>query len=119
MLIKLTLPYPPSVNNYWRASNGRFYINKKGVDFRNAVTAIVMREKVAHKLTGRLKAEIHAIVPDRRVRDLDNLNKAILDSLTHSKVIVDDKYIDDLRIVRAGYEKNNGRVEIYISEIEA
>ena len=57
-------------------------------------------------------------MPDRRVRDLDNLNKAILDSLTHSNVIEDDKYIDDLRIVRAGYEKNNGRVEIYISEIE-
>ena len=55
----------------------------------------------------------------REIINQNNLNKAILDSLTHSKVIVDDKYIDDLRIVRAGYEKNNGRVEIYISEIEA
>ena len=54
----------------------------------------------------------------REIINQNNLNKAILDSLTHSKVIVDDKYIDDLRIVRAGYEKNNGRVEIYISEIE-
>ena len=54
----------------------------------------------------------------REIINQNNLNKAILDSLTHSKVSVDDKYIDDLRIVRAGYEKNNGRVEIYISEIE-
>lgn len=118
MLVKLTLPYPPSVNNYWRVSHGRFYIDEKGVNFRNAVNAIVLKEKANNKLTGKLKAEIFAIMPDKRVRDLDNLNKAILDSLTHSNVIEDDKYIDDLRIVRAGYEKNNGRVEIYISELE-
>lgn len=116
-MIHLTLPYPPSVNNYWRMSHGRFYINQKGVDFRNAVQSIVSQARANNKVKGRLKAEIFAIMPDRRVRDLDNLNKAILDSLTYSQVIEDDKHIDDLRIVRAGYEKNNGRIEIYISEL--
>ncbi|MCX8597590.1 MULTISPECIES: RusA family crossover junction endodeoxyribonuclease [unclassified Gilliamella] len=116
-MIHLTLPYPPSVNNYWRMSHGRFYIDQKGVDFRNAVQSIVLQARANNKVRGRLKAEIFAIMPDRRVRDLDNLNKAILDSLTYSQVIEDDKHIDDLRIVRAGYEKNNGRIEIYISEL--
>lgn len=116
-MISLTLPYPPTVNTYWRVSHGRFYIAQKGVNFRNEVLARAMQQKLQNKLTGRLKVEVIATMPDNRIRDLDNLNKAILDSLSYSKVIEDDKYIDDLRIVRGGIDKNNSRVDVYISEI--
>lgn len=118
MLNKMTLPYQPLVNHYWSVSHGHVYINEQGIDLRNAVIAIVIKENVAYKLIGKLKVEIYTIMPVWRVRDFDNLNKVILESLTYAKVIEDDKYIDDLRIVRAGFEKNNGHVEIYISELK-
>jgi Holliday junction resolvase RusA-like endonuclease len=44
---------------------------------------------------------VEVYVPDRRKRDLDNLHKGILDSLTHAGVWGDDSQIDDLRIYRA------------------
>jgi crossover junction endodeoxyribonuclease RusA len=45
-----------------------------------------------------LKVEIEAWRPDKRKRDLDNLLKAVLDSLAHAGVFEDDSQIVDLRI---------------------
>ena len=115
MLNKMTLPYQPLVTHYWPVSHGHVYIKDQSIDLRNAVIAIVIKENVAHKLIGKLKIEIYTIMPDWRVRDFDNLNKVILESLTYAKMIEDDKYIDDLRIVRAGFEKNNGTLKFILA----
>lgn len=115
MLNKMTLSYQPLVNHYWPVSHGHVYINEQGIDLRNAVIAIVIKENVAHKLIGKLKVENYTIMPDWRVRDFDNLNKVILESLTYAKVIEDDKYIDDLRIVRAGFENNNDTLKFILA----
>lgn len=115
MLNKMTQPYQPLVNHYWPVSHGHVYINEQGIDLRNAVIAIVIKENVAHKLIGKLKIEIYTIMPDWRVRDFDNLNKVILESLTYAKVIEDNKYIDDLRIVRAGFENNNDTLKFILA----
>lgn len=115
MLNKMTLSYQPLVNHYWPVSHGHVYINEQGIDLRNAVIAIVIKENVAHKLIGKLKVEIYTIMPDWRVRDFDNLNKVIWESLTYAKMIEDDKYIDDLRIVRAGFENNNGTLKFILA----
>ena len=115
MLNKMTLTYQPLINHYWSVSHGHVYINEQGIDLRNAVIAIVIKENVAHKLIGKLKIEIYTIMPDWRVRDFDNLNKVILESLTYAKVIEDNKYIDDLRIVRAGFENNNDTLKFILA----
>lgn len=115
MLNKMTLTYQQLINHYWPVSHGHVYINEQGIDLRNAVIAIVIKENVAHKLIGKLKVEIYTIMPDWRVRDFDNLNKVILESLTYAKVIEDDKYIDDLRIVSAGFENNNDTLKFILA----
>ena len=38
--------------------------------------------------------------PDRRRRDLDNILKALLDSIVHAGVIEDDSQIDEIQITR-------------------
>jgi len=50
--------------------------------------------------SGRLGLVIAAYPPDRRKRDLDNLLKATLDALVHTKIIRDDSDIDELGIAR-------------------
>jgi crossover junction endodeoxyribonuclease RusA len=60
----------------------------------------VLIQRGAKHYAGRLAVEIEAHVPDKRKRDLDNLFKAVLDSLTHAGVWADDSQIDALRIVR-------------------
>lgn len=108
---RTTLPYPPSVNHYWRTFRGRMIVSKEGRDYRNEVEVY----RPIDCFTGRLIVTIKAWMPDKRRRDIDNLNKAILDAMTHAGFWADDSLIDDLRIIRAGVEKP-GRVEVFIQE---
>jgi len=101
--MKLTLPYPPSVNHYWRMARGRFYISPEGRAYRDAVILMLlhMPDRRAFSKSARLKVSISLHPPDRRRRDLDNALKAILDALQYAGVYADDCQIDDLHIVRA------------------
>jgi crossover junction endodeoxyribonuclease RusA len=115
-MIMLTLPWPPTVNTYWRAVSGRVLISAKGRAYREAVVWQKAREKWAAAAPGaRLAVDIEAFMPDKRRRDLDNLPKAVLDSLTHAGVWEDDSQIDDLRVRRA--DDIAGMLRVRIREI--
>jgi crossover junction endodeoxyribonuclease RusA len=119
--VDITLPYPPSVNTYWRAiGRGRVIISKKGREYRTEVVCEVAKQRGTLRpqpLEGRLGVDIGAWMPDKRRRDLDNVLKAALDSMVHAGLMLDDEQIDDLRIRRAGVEKP-GRLEVKIVEIK-
>ena len=106
-MIELTLPWAPSVNDYWRhvfrgKNAGRVYISEGGKAYREAVRGIYLENKRHLRVPdGILRVEILAFVPDRRRRDLDNQLKAIFDSLTYSGLWEDDSLVDDYRIRRA------------------
>ncbi|RJT26898.1 RusA family crossover junction endodeoxyribonuclease [Buttiauxella izardii] len=95
--MKLTLPFPPSVNTYWRAPNkgpliGRHLISDKGRKFRTEAFAAVMEQlrRKPKPLDGDLSVTVILFPPDRRNRDLDNYGKALFDALTHAGVWHDD-----------------------------
>jgi crossover junction endodeoxyribonuclease RusA len=114
-MIEITLPFPPSVNTYWRNFNGRTILSAKGREYRLAVEALLHKQNIDLKLTTKLKVEIEAYRPDNRRRDLDNLLKAPLDALGHSNVYEDDSQIVDLRIFWA--EDKGGMLKIKIWEL--
>jgi len=122
MDLNLTLPWPPSVNRMWRTPHtgplaGRTMLSREGRDYRQAVVSLVRSVRVPrHSLSGRLKVVIVAFPPDRRRRDIDNLQKAALDSIVHAGLIRDDADIDDLHISR-GDVVANGCLAITIAEI--
>jgi len=113
---RIDLPWPPSVNTYWRHSRGRHHISEKGIKYRQAVIDIILQQDLDITTSARLKISISAHVPDRRRRDLDNLQKAVFDSLVHAGFMVDDEQIDDFRVKRESMEKG-GRLEILITEL--
>lgn len=83
--------------------------------YRHQVLACVLQAKPAIEVVGNsIAVHIIAHPPDRRRRDLDNLNKAILDSLVFSKVIEDDGLIDKL-IIERGVVSAFGRVVVEVS----
>lgn len=113
--MKLTLPWPPSVNHYTRAGSrpGFRYLTDEAKSFRRAVSLIVGAARAREGMTHRLKVLVIASPPDKRERDLDNLHKGLLDALQHAGVYEKDSQIDDLHIVRGPVIKG-GQVEVTI-----
>jgi crossover junction endodeoxyribonuclease RusA len=110
---ELTLPWPPSVNTYWRNFNGRTIISAKGREYREVVVHNLSYDPDPEFFIGAVKVEITAYRPDNRKRDLDNLLKAPLDALSHAGVWQDDYQITDLRIKWA--DTVGGMLKIKIS----
>lgn len=99
-MIELELPYPPSVNHYYRRVGPRTLISREGRAYREAVCAILAGLGI-RPLAGPLAVRIELYPPDQRRRDCDNAMKALLDALQHGGAYLDDGQIADLRIRRA------------------
>jgi crossover junction endodeoxyribonuclease RusA len=113
--LTLELPYPPSVNHYWRRVGMRTLISREGRRFRARVAAHLSLRRVP-RLEGALDVHVTVHPPDRRRRDLDNAMKALLDALAHGGVYEDDGQIDRLEIVR-GDVVPEGKVVVCIKEV--
>lgn len=114
--LAFVLPFPPSVNTYWRTFRGRMLISAKGRQYRDDVLAAVLHADARRQFSGRLRVALVARPPDRRRRDVDNYLKAALDALTHAGVYLDDSQIDELTIKRGEVEKD-GALEVYIDHL--
>ena len=113
-MIQHTLPWPPTVNTYWRNIKGRTIISERGRLYRLSVQQQLTGSE---PMMGRLAIKIAAYPPDRRRRDLDNILKALLDSLTFAHVIEDDSQFDFISIARRNVVKD-GAVQITITQLE-
>ena len=94
-LVTLTLPWVPALNHYYRHVGSRVLISQGGRAYRHAVAeaCLVQLVGVARPFTGRLGLMVEAFPPDRRVRDLDGLFKALLNALEHAHVFENDSQI--------------------------
>jgi len=117
----LTLPWPPSVNTYWRFVPGqpRPMISRDGRAYRKTVGRIVQASGAERLMPGRLGMLLVVYPPDRRRRDVDNLLKAILDSLGHAGVYADDELIDNLTVRRLWGTERAGDVDVTVKVIQA
>lgn len=113
MQINLKMPYPPSVNNYWRRVGNRTIISKPGREYKKEV-ATLCRKLISFDKDKRLSVTILCCPPDKRRRDLDNVLKAIFDSLS-GFAFEDDSQIDHIDISR-GNPVKNGTIIISIQE---
>lgn len=110
----LELPFPPSVNHYWRSvrigNATRTLISAAGRDFRQKVTQTLrIGSGVAVAVT------LHA--PDNRRRDLDNFGgKALLDALTHAGVWLDDSQVRRLSM-EWGENVRSGKAVVQIRRL--
>jgi crossover junction endodeoxyribonuclease RusA len=95
----IDLPWPPSLNSYYRTVNGRPIISAEGRKYRARVISEALRHKVG-TVAGRCGVLILVYPPDNRARDLDNLLKCLLDALTKAGCYEDDSRIDWLKIER-------------------
>lgn len=116
MKVTLMLPYPPSVNTYWRANGKRRFISKAGVEFKQAVAEYVIQHSIHKFGDARLRVDVVIRPRSKRIFDLDNLFKGLLDSLCDAGVYDDDSQIDQLSICR-GDSIAGGACLVVIEEI--
>lgn len=118
LIIELTLPWPPTVNTYYRSiiQKGRpiVLLSKAGRQYKQTVDEIIEYRQCRALHPGRVKLEIVAHPPDRRKRDLDNLLKPLIDAIAgKGKIIQDDSQIDSLSIYRSPELK--GEVDVRLT----
>jgi crossover junction endodeoxyribonuclease RusA len=111
-VLTLTFPYPPSVNAYYFSSGKRRYISKRGVEFKTAVKEIC----TDLPSFGDQPIEISIVLYPRnkRLLDIDNVCKAILDSM-NGILYTDDQQVWKLSVERGATIKGGG-CQVTISE---
>jgi Holliday junction resolvase RusA-like endonuclease len=113
-LMQVELPFPPSVNHYYRHVGPRTLISREGRAFRVTVCAILARLGV-RRMSGPLAVTVEVYPPDNRRRDLDNVQKSLLDALQHGGA-----YGDDSQIARLLSERREavpgGKVVVTVEE---
>ena len=119
--MNLTLPFPPSVNGYWRATNKGMLISARGRVYRSNAIAVVY-EQVKRKpkpqpLTAELDVHVVLFPPTRGCRDVDNFRKALFDSLTHAGVWADDSQVKRMTVEWGDLTKD-GKVEVRIIDFK-
>ncbi|WP_447882285.1 RusA family crossover junction endodeoxyribonuclease [Serratia fonticola] len=119
----LTLPFPPSMNSYWRSPNkgalkGRHLISERGRKFRTEAIARVLEQlrRQPKPITTNIAVTVVFCPPNKAPRDLDNYFKALFDAMTHAGVWVDDKQIKRI-VADWGPVTKGGKVELRISEV--
>ena len=116
--VKMALPWPPSVNHYWRRVGPRTLISREGRTFRRNVCALLCGGRPRKPPAGgRVALAMDAFPPDQRRRDLDNLLKSVLDALEHAGVYADDSQIDLLLVRRGEVDRPHGHVEVCVERL--
>lgn len=117
-MLRLQLPFPPSVNRYWRHVGSRVLVSREGREFRQLVTTMMKAQKVK-KHKGDLIVDIRLIPVDRRRRDIDNSLKALLDAMQSGGAYDDDSQITRLTVEKLEPERDAARSEVVIRHVPA
>lgn len=117
--MKLTLPFPPSMNHYWRSTSQGMKISAKGRTYRTkAYVAVVDQlKRLPVALTDPVEVHVVLCPPDRIRRDLDNFQKALFDAMTHAGVWKDDSQVKRM-LVEWGAVTCHGSAEITITPLK-
>lgn len=115
MTQEFELPWPPSVNHYYRHVGPRVLISRDGRRYRENIVSKFALEKVV-KFSCPVDLLIELYPPDNRRRDADNSLKCLLDTFTHGGLYDDDSQICKLTVIKREPMPPDGMAYIRITE---
>jgi crossover junction endodeoxyribonuclease RusA len=110
------LPWPPSVNHYYRHVGSRVLISRAGRRYRENIQARMRNENIETALDP-VELYIELYPPDRRRRDVDNSLKCLLDAFTHGGLYEDDSLIHKLIVIKREVMPPDGMVYIRMRKL--
>jgi crossover junction endodeoxyribonuclease RusA len=122
---RFVLPWPPSVNHYWRITppiyskrtrkhiKASIRVSSEGLKYRKTIIQLLRVQSYKPLGAARIGIFVYAYPPDNRKRDLDNILKSLLDALQKAAIYDDDSQIDDIQVVR-GEKIKAGQVDLQI-----
>jgi len=114
--MKFKMPWPPSVNGYWKPFRNRLIISKRGREYRKqAIFALQNLSLYNIYIDFELSVKLILNPPTLRKYDIDNFQKALFDAFTHGGLWVDDVCVVELLILK-GKKTKNGNVEVFIEK---
>ncbi len=117
-VLTLDLPYPPSLNRYYRSFGGRVVISREGRRYTDSVVSILSSCGMT-SIRRKVRMRIDVYPPDARRRDIDNILKCLLDSLVKGGALEDDSLIRGLSIeMREPMSDIGGMVHLEFEEHE-
>lgn len=91
----LVLPFPPTANNLF-AGKARRFPSKAYKDWQDEAARILTMQAPLPRFDGPVSVTMSFGRPDKRKRDLANLEKATTDQLVKAGVLADDSLIERL-----------------------
>ena len=114
--VEFDLPWPPSVNRYYRHVGPRVLISREGRKYR--MMAVSRLGGLYPKFSGAVALSLDCYPPDRRRRDIDNILKCLLDSLVNAGVLEDDSLVKRLHMEMLG-PIPEGLVHVHVAPLPA
>jgi crossover junction endodeoxyribonuclease RusA len=111
--VKLTLPYPPSANKYWRSVRGRVLVSREARAYKQGVKLRALTAGVRP-----IEGPVHltlAVYRPRRAGDLSNRIKVLEDALC-GVAFEDDDQVESIHAMRFD-DKENPRVEVSVEAL--
>lgn len=110
--MRVTLPYPPSANRYWRMWKNRMVVSTEARKYKRCAAELALASGMK-PLSGDVVVRLAVYRPARR-GDLDNVQKVLLDSV-RGIAFHDDSQV--VRIEASRFEdKDNPRVEFEVEQ---
>jgi len=115
MTREFELPWPPSVNHYYRHVGAKVLISRDGRKYREMIVSRFRSEGV-EIFRGPVELSIELYPPDNRRRDVDNSLKCLLDAFTHGGLYEDDSLIRRLIVTKREPMPPDGMAYVRIRE---
>jgi Holliday junction resolvase RusA-like endonuclease len=97
--VAFELPWPPSLNHYYRHVGPRVLVSRTGRRYREGAVAR-LRGLLPKPLDGPVRLVAEFYPPDFRRRDADNLLKIVQDCFTSAGLYHDDSQIAELHVFK-------------------
>lgn len=112
---RVELPWPVSVNRYWRRAGKVIHTSTEAKQYRRDVGYLV---NGLHRFgSARIAVTVLAYPPDNHRRDLDNIGKVLWDALQHAGIYADDSQIREIFMAFGPVRKPDGAVLVTIREL--